>query len=75
MGDKPRFVSQRQGKPAEPAVKSPCVSTCVLDDNDECTGCYRTGDEISTWGRLSNTERRQVIEYCLARARKKNPFL
>jgi predicted Fe-S protein YdhL (DUF1289 family) len=42
-------------------VRSPCVSICALDDNDVCVGCYRTGQEISSWGRYSDDERRDVL--------------
>jgi predicted Fe-S protein YdhL (DUF1289 family) len=43
-------------------VKSPCVSICALDDNDVCTGCHRTSDEIMSWPRLNNDQRREVLE-------------
>ena len=42
-------------------VKSPCVNLCLLNDDDVCVGCYRTGKEISTWGRLSAEEQRGVL--------------
>lgn len=42
-------------------VKSPCVNLCLLNDDDVCVGCYRTGKEISTWGRLSVDEQRAVL--------------
>ena len=28
--------------------ESPCISVCVLDENDICVGCFRSADEIST---------------------------
>lgn len=43
-------------------VPSPCVSICALDDNNVCLGCYRSGEEISRWGELSNDEKRAVME-------------
>ena len=28
---------------------SPCISVCVLDENDICMGCYRSADEVTDW--------------------------
>jgi len=44
------------------SVKSPCVSICALDNDDICTGCHRSGDEISTWGVMSDAQKRTVLE-------------
>ena len=41
-------------------IPSPCVSICALDDDDICTGCYRSGMEIIRWGRMTEDEKRQV---------------
>ena len=46
--------------PLERPVASPCVSICALDDDDICTGCQRTVDEITRWSRMDNAERRVV---------------
>lgn len=54
---------------AERPVRSPCVNVCALDDDDVCTGCQRTADEIIRWGRMDNAERRLVLGHCLQRAR------
>ncbi|WP_430462777.1 DUF1289 domain-containing protein [Thalassolituus sp. LLYu03] len=43
-------------------VRSPCVSICALDENDLCVGCYRTGQEITVWGSLSDDEKRDVMK-------------
>lgn len=43
-------------------VPSPCVSVCALDEDDVCVGCYRTGMEISQWGRLTVAKQRLVID-------------
>ena len=43
-------------------VQSPCVSICVLDDDDVCMGCYRTGMEIGQWGTLSSEQQRLVVK-------------
>jgi predicted Fe-S protein YdhL (DUF1289 family) len=52
----------------EKPVRSPCVSICALDDDDICTGCQRSGTEITQWGRMSNDERRAVLVRCHERA-------
>jgi len=43
-------------------VPSPCVDICALDDDDICIGCYRSGDEITTWGKMSNDEKKQTLQ-------------
>lgn len=43
-------------------VPSPCVSVCALDEDDVCVGCYRTGMEISQWGRMTVEKQRLVVE-------------
>lgn len=49
-------------------VASPCVSICALDESDLCTGCQRSIDEITRWGRMSNDERRDVLRRTQERA-------
>jgi predicted Fe-S protein YdhL (DUF1289 family) len=43
-------------------VPSPCVDICALDDDDVCIGCYRSGDEITTWGKMSDDEKKQTLQ-------------
>ncbi|MBA1277159.1 MULTISPECIES: DUF1289 domain-containing protein [Pseudomonadaceae] len=50
-------------------VASPCVSICALDEDDFCTGCQRSIDEIRRWSQMGNPERRQVLLRCHERAR------
>ncbi|WP_370292606.1 DUF1289 domain-containing protein [Thalassolituus sp.] len=47
---------------SQQAVRSPCVSICALDGDDVCIGCYRTGEEISRWGGMSEDERQTVMK-------------
>ncbi len=54
---------------AERPVRSPCVNICALDEADVCTGCQRTVEEITRWSRMSNDERRTVLELCHERAK------
>ena len=60
---------------SERPVKSPCVSICALDEQDVCIGCQRTADEITRWGRMSNDERREVLQLCTERTRAAGQFL
>ena len=53
----------------EKPVRSPCVSICALDDDDICTGCQRTVQEITGWSRMSNDQRREVLVLCHERAK------
>ena len=40
--------------------QSPCVSICVLDEQDICQGCYRSAVEITDWF-MSSAERKRDI--------------
>ena len=53
----------------ETPVASPCVHVCALDEADICIGCQRSAAEITRWGRMDNTERRQVLVLCYERAK------
>ncbi|PCC97965.1 DUF1289 domain-containing protein [Halopseudomonas pelagia] len=53
----------------QPAVKSPCIGVCALDEQNLCTGCQRSGEEITLWGRMSDAQRREVLLLCESRAR------
>lgn len=55
------------------AVASPCVSVCVLDDNDICQGCFRSAAEITQWTQYDDEEKRRVLRECGARARELYP--
>lgn len=48
-------------------VASPCVSICALDEDDVCVGCFRTGMEISHWGRMDANRQREVLRRCSLR--------
>ena len=41
-------------------MESPCINDCFLDD-DVCTGCGRTREEIINWCSMSEEERQEVI--------------
>jgi len=40
-----------------------------LDEDEICTGCQRSIEEIGRWSRMDNLERRQVLLRCHERAR------
>lgn len=54
------------------AVKSPCISVCLLNENDVCEGCYRSAQEITDWSILSNLEKQQVMVKVRERFRQLN---
>jgi|TARA_B110000503_G_scaffold34861_2_gene56882 predicted Fe-S protein YdhL (DUF1289 family) len=41
--------------------KSPCISVCVLDDDDICMGCYRSANEITDWSMGSDEQKREIL--------------
>jgi len=41
--------------------RSPCISVCVLDDDDICMGCYRSASEITDWFMATNEQKREVL--------------
>jgi len=43
-----------------PAVGSPCISLCRLDEQKVCVGCFRHVEDIREW-RSADDERRRVI--------------
>ena len=47
--------------------QSPCISVCLLDENDICTGCFRSADEITDWFMASAEQKCKM----LARARER----
>ena len=45
-----------------PTVSTPCINVCVLDPLSAlCIGCGRTGEEITAWATMSETERLVVM--------------
>jgi uncharacterized protein len=54
-------------------IPSPCVSICALDIDDVCVGCHRTGDEISRWWKMDNTEKLKILD--LAKEREQKSYI
>lgn len=50
-------------------IASPCIGVCALDGQDICTGCQRSGAEITQWFRMKEEQRREVLARCEERAR------
>lgn len=50
---------------AEP--QSPCISVCLLDEEDICTGCYRSADEITDWFMAGAEQKREILQRCRER--------
>jgi predicted Fe-S protein YdhL (DUF1289 family) len=44
-----------------PAVKSPCISICRLDEQKVCTGCYRHVEDIREWRAATDERRREIV--------------
>jgi hypothetical protein len=40
---------------------SPCISLCVLDEQDICVGCYRSASEVADWFMSSAEEKREIL--------------
>ena len=55
-------------------VRSPCVDICALDDNDICIGCYRSGDEITVWGKMNNEEKLATLNRVKERRQKNKSY-
>lgn len=50
-------------------VESPCIKICVIHpETRQCSGCYRSIDEIGAWSRLSPEARREIMAELPARA-------
>lgn len=56
-------------------ITSPCCGVCALDAEDVCVGCYRTGEEITQWGAMSDEQRKDVLEKVGERERANGNFM
>jgi predicted Fe-S protein YdhL (DUF1289 family) len=43
-------------------LASPCISVCLLDEQDICLGCYRSAEEITDWFMASPAEKRAILQ-------------
>jgi predicted Fe-S protein YdhL (DUF1289 family) len=44
-----------------PFIPSPCTNVCVLDGSI-CTGCGRTIEEVVNWSRLSEEQKKAILQ-------------
>jgi uncharacterized protein len=50
------------------SVSTPCIAVCRVDARTkQCTGCYRTVDEICAWPSLTEAERQRIMGTLAAR--------
>jgi len=42
-------------------IPSPCKSICKMKD-DVCIGCKRTIEEIATWSKLTNEQKKVIVD-------------
>ena len=54
--------------------RSPCISVCVLDEDDICMGCYRSADEITDWFMASRAEKLEVLRRARERMEAATPL-
>ena len=46
---------------------SPCISVCLLDEENVGVGCYRSADEITDWFMADSESRREILQRARAR--------
>lgn len=56
-------------------ITSPCCGVCALDEDDVCVGCYRTGEEITQWGGMTDEQRKDVLKKVGERERSAGNFV
>lgn len=50
---------------------SPCTNNCSVDErNASCRSCGRSLEEIAKWSKLSDTDRRKIMDILPARLEK-----
>ena len=47
--------------------QSPCISVCLLDEQNICQGCFRSADEITDWLMASPQQKRDILERSVQR--------
>ena len=43
-------------------IETPCISICRMDETGTCIGCGRTKEQIAKWSRMTNYQRRQIMD-------------
>ena len=42
-------------------IQSPCIDLCIMEDG-VCTGCGMTSEEVTKWPKMTNDERKKVVD-------------
>ena len=43
-------------------MESPCIKVCIVDgESGLCLGCFRTLEEVASWGRLGDGRRAEIM--------------
>jgi uncharacterized protein len=51
-------------------IPSPCIKVCEMKpDTKQCTGCYRTIEEIAYWATMGPTARETIMRELAVRRR------
>jgi predicted Fe-S protein YdhL (DUF1289 family) len=59
----------------ENSIPSPCISVCKINAQTEmCEGCWRTLDEIASWGMASETVKQEIWQKIHLRIQKQHQF-
>ncbi len=59
---------------SEHEPQSPCVSICVLDEEDICQGCFRSAQEVTDWFMSSAERKREILALAKERRDASSPF-
>ena len=43
-------------------IEKPCIRKCALNENEICTGCYRTFDEMRLWHKSTDIEKKKILQ-------------
>ncbi len=43
-------------------LESPCINICELNNDDICSGCYRSLNEIALWSGYSDQDKLRILE-------------
>ncbi len=50
-------------------IPSPCIGICESNNRGYCKGCFRSRDERLHWLKMTNQQKRMVIQLCHRRHR------
>jgi predicted Fe-S protein YdhL (DUF1289 family) len=53
--------NSRQAAPPAPAMLTPCIGVCEVNELNVCSGCHRTLSEIGAWSSMSDAARSQIM--------------